>query len=86
MKPIKNTLNELDDGVKVSTTVELGALLRRVRKSAGIKQSSVSGLANQGNRFIGDAENGKPTVQAQKLFDLVEWLGLEIVIRRKRNK
>jgi HTH-type transcriptional regulator/antitoxin HipB len=63
---------------------ELGALLRAVRKSAGLKQSSVSGIANQGTRYIGDVENGKPTVQAQKLLDLVGWLELEIVIRRKR--
>jgi len=79
-------LPDLESGVKVATTHELGALLRSVRKSAGLVQASVSGLAGQGSRFISDAENGKPTIQAQKLFDLVEWLGLEIVIRKKRSK
>lgn len=85
-KILTTDLANLESGVKVTTTYELGQLLRSVRKSTGLVQASVSGLAGQGSRFISDAENGKPTIQAQKLFDLVAWLGLEIVIRKKRPK
>lgn len=73
-------------GVVISDTHELGALLRTVRKNAKITQAQVSGMANWGGRFIGDVENGKPTVRAQMLFDLISWLGLEIVIRKKGAK
>lgn len=77
---------ELNSGVVVSNTRDLGALLRSVRKSSNITQSTISGMANWGERFIGDVENGKPTVRAQMLFDLISWLGLEIVIRKKGSK
>jgi len=75
--------SDLKTGVTVTTTQQLGALLRDVRKASNINQSTIAGLANWGGRFIGDVENGKSSVRAQMLFDLIGWLGLEIVIRKK---
>jgi len=75
--------NKLLSGVTISTMKELGALLCEVRKSNKVTQGTLAGMANWGNRFVSDVENGKPTVRAQMLFDLIGWLGLEIVIRRK---
>jgi len=75
--------DKLNSGVTISTMKELGALLLQVRKSNKVTQATLAGMANWGNRFVGDVENGKPTVRAQMLFDLIGWLGLEIVIRRK---
>lgn len=77
---------DLKAGVTISSTQELGQLLRQVRKSSQITQAMLSGMANWGGRFIGDVESGKPTVRAQMLFDLIGWLGLEIVIRKKGSK
>jgi len=77
---------DLKSGITVATTQELGKLLRDVRKASNINQATISGLANWGGRFIGDVENGKPSVRAQMLFDLIGWLGLEIVIRKKGAK
>ena len=77
---------DLKAGVTISSTQELGQLLKQVRKSQQITQATLSGMANWGGRFIGDVENGKPTVRAQMLFDLIGWLGLEIVIRKKGSK
>ena len=77
---------DLKEGVTISSTHELGQLLKQHRKSQQITQATLSGMANWGGRFIGDVENGKPTVRAQMLFDLIGWLGLEIVIRKKGSK
>ncbi|WP_029528162.1 helix-turn-helix domain-containing protein [Polaromonas glacialis] len=77
---------DLRAGVTISSTEELGQLLKQHRKSQQITQATLSGMANWGGRFIGDVENGKPTVRAQMLFDLIGWLGLEIVIRKKGPK
>lgn len=74
---------ELGAEVAIKTTKDIGIILRHARNEAGFKQSDVAGLFNSGNRFIVDAENGKPTIQAQKLLDLLELLGLEVVIREK---
>jgi len=77
---------DLKAGVTISSTQELGQLLKQVRKSQQITQATLSGMANWGGRFIGDVESGKPTVRAQMLFELIGWLGLEIVIRKKGSK
>lgn len=79
-------LSDLKSGVTINSTKELGELLKQVRKSSKITQATISGMANWGGRFIGDVESGKPTVRAQMLFDLIGWLGLEIVIRKKGSK
>jgi HTH-type transcriptional regulator/antitoxin HipB len=79
-------LIDLKSGITINSTNDLGELLKQVRKSSKINQATISGMANWGGRFIGDVESGKPTVRAQMLFDLIGWLGLEIVIRRKGSK
>jgi len=75
----------LENGMVVSTTGEIGSLIRQVRNEQGINQMLVAGMFGSGNRFISDAENGKKTIQAQKLLDLLGMVGLEVVIRRKRT-
>ena len=50
-----------------------------------LRQLDVAGLANTGNRLIVDIENGKPTVQLQKVLDLLDILGLELVIQAKTS-
>jgi transcriptional regulator with XRE-family HTH domain len=75
----------IDKGRVVRTTEEIGSLIRLVRNEQGINQMVVAGIFGSGNRFISDAENGKKTIQAQKLLDLLGMVGLEVVIRRKRT-
>jgi y4mF family transcriptional regulator len=70
-------------GVTVRTSAELGALVREQRKRLALKQLDVAGLGNTGNRFIVDLESGKPTAQLQKVLDVMDLLGLEVVVRPK---
>jgi hypothetical protein len=51
-----------------------------------LKQLDIAGLGNTGNRFIVDLENGKPTVQLQKVLDVMDLLGLEVVVRPKAGR
>jgi y4mF family transcriptional regulator len=67
-------------------SVELGAVIREQRKRLALKQLDLAGLGNTGNRFIVDLENGKPTVQLQKVLDLMDLLGLEVVVRTKASR
>jgi HTH-type transcriptional regulator / antitoxin HipB len=66
--------------------VELGAIVREQRKRLALKQLDIAGLGNTGNRFIVDLENGKPTVQLQKVLDVMDLLGLEVVVRPKAGR
>ena len=51
-----------------------------------MRQIDLAGLANTGNRLIVDIENGKPTVQLQKVLDLLDILGLEVVVQPKTSR
>lgn len=70
----------------IRSSVELGAVIREQRKRLALKQLDLAGLGNTGNRFIVDLENGKPTVQLQKVLDLMDLLGLEVVVRTKASR
>ncbi|MCC6653084.1 MAG: helix-turn-helix transcriptional regulator [Candidatus Eisenbacteria bacterium] len=78
--PIGNSSNH---EITVHSSAELGAAVREQRKRLALKQLDIAGMGNTGNRFIVDLENGKPTVQLQKVLDVMNLLGLEVVVRRK---
>lgn len=69
----------------IRSSVQLGAVIREQRKRLALNQLDLAGLGNTGNRFIVDLENGKPTVQLQKVLDLMDLLGLEVVVRTKAS-
>lgn len=75
-----------DSETPIRSSVELGAVIRDQRKRLALKQLDLAGLGNTGNRFIVDMENGKPTVQLQKVLDLMDLLGLEVVVRSKASR
>tara|TARA_R110002012_G_C11485586_1_gene595581 strand:- start:410 stop:667 length:258 start_codon:yes stop_codon:yes gene_type:complete len=64
---------------------ELGQLVRKLRTEQGLLQMDLAGLAGTGNRFIVDLERGKPTLQLQKVLDVLDLMGLEVVVKRKGN-
>lgn len=69
------------NGTIVHSTTELGELIRQRRRALQLNQLDIAGLGNTGNRFIVDLEAGKPTVQLQKALDVLQLLGLEVVVR-----
>ena len=75
-----------DAETPIRSSFELGAVIREQRKRLALKQLDLAGLGNTGNRFIVDLENGKPTVQLQKVLDLMDLLGLELVVRTKASR
>lgn len=78
--------NSAQQTTVVRTSLELGRLVRSQREKFALRQVDVAGLGNTGNRFIVDLENGKPTVQLQKVLDLMDLLGLEVRIQPKAGR
>lgn len=70
----------------VKTVTELGELVRAQRTRLALRQVDLAGLGNTGNRFVVELENGKPTVQLQKVLDLLDLLGLEVVVRARSQR
>jgi HTH-type transcriptional regulator / antitoxin HipB len=78
-----NEDSNLNRPMKIKSTQDLGQLVRECRVAQKMTQADILGLANTGNRFIVELENGKPTVQFQKVLDVLDALGLELAIRKK---
>lgn len=78
--------NEPGLALVARSSADLGAIIRDRRKQLALTQLDLAGLANSGNRFIVEVESGKPTVQLQKVLDLVQLLGLELVVRAKTTR
>lgn len=75
--------NDVGAATALRSSAELGAIVRAQRKQLALTQIDIAGLGNTGNRFIVDLESGKPTVQLQKVLDIMELLGLELVVRAR---
>ena len=58
----------------------VGNLVQTERKRQELTQLQLAGLANTGIRFVSDLENGKGTVQLQKLLAVLSALGLGLFI------
>jgi len=73
---------------KTLTPAAIGALIRKTRKEAGLRQDELAGAAGVGLRFIVDLEAGKPTAQIGKTLQVLAARGcsLEITPPPTRDK
>jgi HTH-type transcriptional regulator/antitoxin HipB len=74
------------EGTKISAVSDLGSVIQAARKEQGLTQVDIAGLAGTGNRFMVDLEKGKPTIRMQLALDVLELLGLELVVRKKGSQ
>lgn len=72
--------------VTIHSAAELGEVVKEARRAQGLLQSDLAGLSGTGNRFIGELERGKPTLQLQKVLNMLDLLGLEVQVAPKRAK
>ena len=63
---------------KISTSAELGRLLRQKRKALSMDQVRAAGLAGVGVRFLSELERGKASLELGKVLQVVHRLGLEL--------
>lgn len=80
---MKRENNTIETHLKIGSVADLGKYIKAFRSSQEMTQSDISGLANTGNRFIVELENGKETVQLNKALDVLSALGLELTLSRK---
>jgi y4mF family transcriptional regulator len=62
----------------ISTTEDLGAAIRRARKTLGLRQPDLAGAAGTSVRFISELERGKATAQIGRVLHVLRMLGLSI--------
>ena len=57
---------------------QLAEIVRRERKRQKVSQIRLSQLADVGVRFVRDLEDGKETVQLDKVLAVLETLGISV--------
>lgn len=62
---------------------QIGAILRRARRKAGLTQQALADRVHLRQGTISHLEAGKPTMQLRTLMVTLSSLGLEIVVRRR---
>ena len=67
----------------IKDTENLGRAIRQQRKSMGLTQLNAAGLCGVGERFLSELERGKPTVELGKVLQVLNRLGLHLVLDDK---
>lgn len=62
------------------TASELGAAIRKARKAMGLRQDELAAAAGVGLRFLVEVERGKPSVQLGRVLQVLDALGLDILV------
>ncbi len=70
--------NNITDGKKITSSDALGKLIRYKRKQDKLTQIELAELTGVGTRFLSELENGKPTAQLEKVFQVMLGLGLKM--------
>jgi len=68
----------LPNGIIVSSSQDLGVLVRNKRKQDELTQIELAELTGVGVRFLSELENGKPSVQLDKVLLVLAGLGLKL--------
>jgi y4mF family transcriptional regulator len=64
--------------MEVLTVKDLSKLVKQKRLEFGMTQSEASALCNVGIRFLSELENGKPTLQIDKVLKVVNFFGIKL--------
>ena len=67
----------------VKRVEEIGELVKKERKKAGLKQADCAALCGVGTRFMSELENGKSTLEIGKVLKVVKLLGFELKMEHK---
>jgi HTH-type transcriptional regulator / antitoxin HipB len=70
-----------DEFLRVTTTDQLGKLVRTQRKALKLTQVQAAGLCGVGERFLRELEKGKPTVELGRVLRVLIGLGIQLEAR-----
>ncbi len=64
-----------------STIKQIGQRVKEERKSQGLTQTELANLSGVGLNFVSQLEQGKPSVQFDKVLMVLETLGLTVDLK-----
>ena len=66
--------------IEITNAAQVGAIVRTVRKAQGLRQDDAAGSIGVSENFLGKVEAGAGRVQWDKLFHVLQELGIRMVL------
>lgn len=74
--------DHMKNNTQKSSVAILGAVIAAERKRRKLTQGKLASLSNTSINFISQIERGKKTAQIGKILDVLQLLGIQLVIER----
>ena len=72
--------------MKITDTASLGNAIRSRRKELNYTQGYISEITGLSVSFLSDLENGKPTAEIGKTIEVINLLGLDILVETRGDE
>lgn len=69
--------------MRISSPEDIGAIVRQKRKSDGLTLEQAAAVCGVSYAFLSALENGKETVRLNKVLQVFQCLGIELVARSR---
>lgn len=83
MAKLKKELKAFSGQAEVKDPVEIGEVVRQLRKAAKLTQIEAAGMCKVGTRFLSDLENGKASLHLGKVLQVLRDFGLLVTLRKR---
>ena len=71
--------------MKISSALSISEAVKNRRKQLGLTQVETAAMCNVGARFFSELENGKETLQINKVLHCLEMLGINLYAVNREN-
>ena len=82
--PSTERLNDTVSSMAISSAQDMGRLIREAREQRKLSQQAFADLVGVGRRFISELENGKTTLEFDKVLQVASATGIDVLARRRR--
>ena len=72
--------------MKITDAASLGNAIRSRRKELNYTQGYISEITGLSISFLSDLENGKPTAEIGKTIEVINLLGLDILVEARGDE
>lgn len=78
------TVGDIPTDRVLKSLAEVGLLVRDARKGISMNQAELARLAGVGRRFVSELEDGKPSLEFDKVLACAGAVGVELTARMRR--
>ena len=71
--------------MKINSVESISVAVKTRRKQLGLTQSETAAMCNVGVRFFSELENGKETLQMNKVLHCLEMLGINLYVVNRED-